>query len=87
MTDLDSTIEPTFVETDEYCSLPTNILDTFETVKFQNTRAIEWMHSVPPRYGKPNDVLLLMAGDQTEQTGKTKMAPSRPVPSCPYRVV
>jgi len=26
------------------------------------------MHEIPPRYGKPNDVLLLMAGNEQEQT-------------------
>ncbi|KAG7337817.1 hypothetical protein IV203_015286 [Nitzschia inconspicua] len=64
---LSATTAPSNVATDEYCSIPTNILDDFETVSFQNTKAIRWMHDIPPRYGKPDDVLLLMAGDEEQQ--------------------
>jgi hypothetical protein len=67
---LTSTTAPSNVVTDEYCSLPTSILNTFDTVSFQNTKVIVWMHDVPPRYGKPNDVLLFMAGDEQQQKGE-----------------
>jgi hypothetical protein len=64
------TTAPSNVATDEYCSLPTNLLNTFDTVSFQNTKAIVWMHEIPPRYGKPKDVLLYMAGNEQQQIGK-----------------
>lgn len=67
---LSATTAPSNIATDEFCSLPTNILNTFETVAFQNTHVIEWMHAIPPRYGKPNDVILLMAGDEEQQKGE-----------------
>jgi hypothetical protein len=67
---LTATTAPSNVATDEYCSPPTNLLDNFDTVSFQNTKAIVWMHDIPPRYGKPNDVLLFMVGDEQQQKGK-----------------
>jgi hypothetical protein len=56
--------------TNEYCDIPTDILEPFDTIQFQNTRVIQWMHDIPPRYGKPSDVLLLMTGSQLEQQGE-----------------
>ena len=64
------TIPPSALATEEYCSIPTMLLNNFTTVAFENTKAIRWMHEVPPRYGKPNSVLLYITGTAEQQTGK-----------------
>lgn len=64
------TIAPSVQATDEYCSIPTILLNNFTTVAFQNTKAIQWMHNVPPRFGKPNSVLMYIVGNEEQQTGE-----------------
>jgi hypothetical protein len=64
------TIAPSVQTTDEFCQIPTTLLENFTTGEFQNTKAIQWMHEVPPRFGKPNSVLLYIAGNEEQQTGE-----------------
>lgn len=56
-------------ETDqvEYCSIPTEVFEDFTAEEFSNTNIIEWMHSIPPRFGKTNDILNLMIGTEDQQ--------------------
>jgi hypothetical protein len=49
------------------CSIPTELLEDFHAPPFQNTPAIRWMHDLPPRFGRRNDLLSLMQGTEDEQ--------------------
>jgi hypothetical protein len=49
------------------CSIPTDLFEDFDAPAFKNTAAIQWMHDVPPRYGRSKDILLLMEGTEDEQ--------------------
>jgi hypothetical protein len=62
-----------------YCSIPPDLIDGFDALPFRNTRAVRWMHYIPPRYGKPDDVLLLMTGTEEDQQGKCRVVSCRAV--------
>ena len=49
------------------CSVPEDFLDDFDAPAFENTAAIEWMHSQPPRFGHSNDLLVVIEGSEEEQ--------------------
>lgn len=49
------------------CEIPSvDLIEAFEAPPFQNTPAIEWIHTAP-RFGHTNNVLLLMQGNEDEQ--------------------
>jgi len=64
---LASSTMTTFDNEYEYCSIPTEIFQGFSAEEFRNTKIIEWMHSVPPRFGKTKDVLDLIIGTEQQQ--------------------
>ena len=51
-----------------FCPIDENFEEPLDRLPFQNTAAIEWMHSVPPRLGNPSDLNALFDG--SNQQGK-----------------
>eukprot|EP00934_Nitzschia_sp_Nitz4_P007545 Nitzschia sp. Nitz4//scaffold1_size375055//99440//101442//NITZ4_000238-RA/size375055-augustus-gene-0.710-mRNA-1//-1//CDS//3329540931//7535//frame0 len=50
------------------CEIPNvELIEEYNATEFYNTRAIEWMHSVSPRFGHSKNILSLMEGSDTQQ--------------------
>jgi hypothetical protein len=54
---------------DSFCSAPTEIFEDFTAEEFSNTRIIQWMHSIPPRFDHTKNVMNLMVGTDAQQQG------------------
>lgn len=55
------------------CEIPElNLVESFTPPPFVNTRSIEWTHEMAPRFGAPNNLLLLMEGSADEQQSYLK---------------
>jgi hypothetical protein len=50
-----------------YCVIPEIDDGNFSPKAFHNTKAIKFVHQAVPRYGKPNDILLLVNGSEAEK--------------------
>ena len=55
--------------TESFCSVPTEIFEDFTAEEFSNTDTIEWMHSLPPRFGHSKNVTNLMLGTNEQKKG------------------
>ncbi len=55
--------------TDSFCSVPTEIFENFTAEEFSNTDTIEWMHSLPPRFGHSKNVMDLVLGTNEQKKG------------------
>lgn len=60
----------TDTEAANFCSIPTELFEDFTAEEFSNTNIIQWMHSVPPRFGHTKNVLHLMVGTEDQQLGE-----------------
>jgi hypothetical protein len=50
-----------------YCVIPETDFGNFSPISFHNTKAIQFVHGAVPRFGKPNDILLLVNGSEGEK--------------------
>ena len=52
-----------------FCSVPEVLFEDFVAEDFSNTNIIRWMHTIPPRFGRSDNVLDLMLGTQDQKDG------------------